>query len=85
MGVSSFPNCDPSFSLCAAFAEILGDLAFNPLMQGILFQANYFRDPLLLNSTGYQTYSQLAQATMKPAAQLEYSTLLLDEATASCS
>jgi len=61
MGVSSFPNCDPSFSLCAAFAEILGDLAFNPLMQGILFQANYFRDPLLLNSTGYQTYSQLAQ------------------------
>ena len=41
MGVSSFPQCDPegaAGALCDAIAELLGDLAYNPLVQAILFQ-----------------------------------------------
>ena len=37
------------------------DLAYNSLVQSILFQANYFRDPEKLNDTGYKQNSQLAQ------------------------
>ena len=31
--------------------QVLGALAYNPIVQGILFQANYFRDPTKVNST----------------------------------
>ena len=64
MGVASFPQCDPKGlfgPVCDILAEITGDLAYNSLVQSILFQANYYRDPMLLKSTGYLTYSQLAQ------------------------
>jgi len=64
-GVAAFPQCSPSMpglgKLCLALNEVLGDLAYNSLVQSILFQANYFRDPEKLNDTGYKQNSQLAQ------------------------
>jgi len=47
--------------ICKVFAEVLGDLAYNSLVQSILFQANYFRDPTKLRSQGYLRHSQLAR------------------------
>ena len=47
MGVSGFPQCNPDGKLlgpiCRPVAGVLGDLAYNKLVQGILFQADYFR------------------------------------------
>ena len=64
-GVGAFPNCAPDAKLiggiCAGLTEILGDLAYNSFVQGILFQANYFRDPSKTDSDKYKKYSQLAQ------------------------
>ena len=64
-GVAGFPQCNPSGKLlgpvCRALSAIIGDLAYNPLVQGILFQADYFRHPAHVNSTWYKKYSQLAQ------------------------
>ena len=63
-GVAGFPQCNPSGKLlgpvCRALSAIIGDLAYNPLVQGILFQADYFRHPAHVNSTWYKKYSQLA-------------------------
>ena len=63
-GVAAFPQCSPWIPVlgkaCLAFNEVLGDLAYNALVQSVLFQANYFRDPEKLNSTGYREHSQLA-------------------------
>ena len=41
--------------------QVLGALAYNPLSQGILFQADYFRDPSRVNASSYLKHSQLAQ------------------------
>merc|ERR1711934_257922 len=64
-GVGAFPMCAPSWPVvglvCGALTEVLGLLAYNPLSQGILFQADYFRDPSKINSTAYLKNSQLAQ------------------------
>jgi len=60
-GVAAFPQCPDSIVLCQKLTALLGSLAYNPLVQGILFQSNYFRDPALTNSTQYRTYSQIAQ------------------------
>ena len=64
-GVAAFPQCSPQTpvigGLCAKLSEVLATLAYNSLVQSILFQANYFRDPDRLNSSAYQQYSQLAQ------------------------
>jgi len=61
MGTSSFPQCNPDGSkLCTDLAELLGDLAYNELVQNILFQANYFRDPQLESSSAYLRTSQIA-------------------------
>ena len=63
-GVGAFPHCSPSTpiigSVCETLTEVLGDLAYNELVQSILFQANYFRDPEKLNATAYLQHSQLA-------------------------
>jgi len=65
MGVGAFPGCfqqgKPLGLLCKAFAEVLGDLAYNPLVQGILYQANYFRDASKASGPGYKAHSQIAQ------------------------
>jgi len=44
-GVGSFPGCPVERMFCRAFAEFLGALAYKPLIQDHLAQANYFRDP----------------------------------------
>ena len=44
-GVSAFPQCNPSSSLCKGITEFLGDIAYNTIVQNILAQSNYFRDP----------------------------------------
>jgi palmitoyl-protein thioesterase len=65
MGVAAFPGCfqqgKPLGLLCKAFSEVLGDLAYNPLVQGILYQANYFRDATKAHGAGYKAFSQIAQ------------------------
>jgi len=63
-GVGAFPQCSPSIpvvgGVCKVFTEVLGDLAYNGLVQSILFQANYFRDPTKVHSSAYKRHSQLA-------------------------
>ena len=61
-GVGAFPNCNPEdHKVCAGLTEVLGDLAYNEFVQGILFQANYFRDPSKTASASYKKHSQIAQ------------------------
>jgi len=63
-GVGAFPQCSPKFpvvgGICKALTEVLGLLAYNPISQGILFQADYFRDPSKVNTSAYLKHSQLA-------------------------
>ena len=63
-GVAGFPQCNPASGLlgpvCRIIAGLCGDLAFNSLVQGILFQADYFRRPGSL-SDSFKKHSQLAQ------------------------
>jgi palmitoyl-protein thioesterase len=65
MGVAAFPSCfeqgKPLGLMCKALAEVLGDLAYLELAQGILFQADYYRDPTKVTGKAYLTNSQLAQ------------------------
>jgi len=65
-GVAAFPQCSPATpvigGMCATLTEALGKLAYLPLIQEHLFQANYFRDPThVANDTQYKQYAQLAQ------------------------
>merc|ERR1711957_1133590 len=57
MGVSAFPSCfkqGKSLGLvCKALAEVLGDLAYSKLVQGILFQADYYRHNVGPKATRY--------------------------------
>jgi len=65
MGVQAFPGCFTQEKklglICKAFKEVLGDLAYNPLVQNVLYQANYFRDSSKASGPGYLKYSQIAQ------------------------
>jgi palmitoyl-protein thioesterase len=63
-GVAGFPNCNPSknrtlSSICDILASCL-DLAYTQAIQNHLFQADYYRDPRKLDSSGYKKYSQIA-------------------------
>lgn len=64
MGVSAFPGCfsqeKPLGTVCKALAETLGDLAYSSVIQGILFQADYFRHNVGPDATRYLKNSQLA-------------------------
>lgn len=63
MGVAGFPNCNPSGLLpgiCDTIAKLCGDLAYSPIVQKHLFQADYFRDPNRINTTQYLENSQIA-------------------------
>jgi palmitoyl-protein thioesterase len=64
-GVGAFPQCTPTTpvigSICEVLTSVLGDLAYNQLVQSILFQAGYFRDPSKVNTTDYKKFSTLAQ------------------------
>jgi palmitoyl-protein thioesterase len=63
--VAAFPQCSPATPIiggvCAELTEVLGSLAYHPIVQNHLFQAGYFRDPTHLNRTDYIQNSQLAQ------------------------
>lgn len=63
-GVGAFPQCNPQWPaigpVCKALTEVLGVAAYNELSQGILFQADYFRDPSRVNASAYLAHSQLA-------------------------
>lgn len=65
MGVGAFPSCfdqgKPLGLLCKALAETLSTFADTGLVQGILFQADYFRDPTKASSKGYLSNSQIAK------------------------
>jgi palmitoyl-protein thioesterase len=65
MGVAAFPQCfeqgKPLGLICKALAEVLGDFAYSGLVQGILFQADYYRDPAKTTGQGYLKNSQIAQ------------------------
>ena len=64
-GVGAFPDCSPQGKViggvCQALTEVLSSLAYNSFVQGLLFQADYFRDPSKTDSDSYKKYSQLAQ------------------------
>jgi palmitoyl-protein thioesterase len=63
-GVAGFPNCNPSGLLgpvCKPLARLCGDASYTELTQGLLFQIDYFRDPMRVNSDAYKKTSQLAQ------------------------
>ena len=63
-GVAAWPQCSPAGKLigpvCRALAEVLGDLAYLKMVQDVLFQANYYRDPLRLKDEAYLANSRLA-------------------------
>ena len=64
VGVAGFPKCDPSGLLgpvCKPIERLCGDLAYTETTQGLLFQADYFRDPFRVNTSAYRTYSEIAQ------------------------
>merc|ERR1712217_320767 len=56
-----FSQGKPLGLICKALAEVLGDLAYNSLVQDILIQADYYRDPVKATGQGYLKNSQLAQ------------------------
>jgi palmitoyl-protein thioesterase len=63
-GVAACPQCNPSGILspiCDVVAEVLGDLAYLEIVQDILFQADYYRDPMKVNTDQFKKNSQLAQ------------------------
>jgi len=46
-GVAGFPQCPYDWFICHLFDEyLIGSLVYTRAAQGILAQANYFRDPL---------------------------------------
>lgn len=65
VGVASFPKCDPSGPLgtvCKFLDQyVVGPLAYTKFVQGLLFQADYFRDPKQVNTSAYKANSALAQ------------------------
>lgn len=63
-GVAGFPRCDPSGLLgpvCKPLEELVGDIAYTSATQALLFQIDYFRDPMRVATDAYKTFSQLAQ------------------------
>jgi len=65
MGVQAFPQCFTQEKklglLCRTFAEVLGDLAYNPLVQNVLYQANYYREQHKVGGKAYLKNSAIAQ------------------------
>jgi len=61
-GVAGFPNCNPKGLLgpvCKQLAKLAGGGA--ELLQGELFQADYFRDPTRVGTDRYKKNVQIAQ------------------------
>jgi len=63
-GVAGFPNCNPDGLLgpvCRELSHLCGDLSYTKTTQDLLFQINYFRDPMRVNTDAYKKYSQIAE------------------------
>eukprot|EP00442_Polarella_glacialis_P048141 CAMPEP_0115061470 /NCGR_PEP_ID=MMETSP0227-20121206/8024_1 /TAXON_ID=89957 /ORGANISM="Polarella glacialis, Strain CCMP 1383" /LENGTH=360 /DNA_ID=CAMNT_0002446773 /DNA_START=43 /DNA_END=1125 /DNA_ORIENTATION=- len=64
MGVSALPSCfeqeKPLGLICKSIAEVLGNLAYLPIAQRLLFQADYYRAPKKVSGEAYLRHSQLA-------------------------
>jgi len=65
VGVASFPKCNPS-GLLGPVCKFIDRFAAGPIgntefMQNHIFQADYFRDPKLVNTSEYKANNQLAQ------------------------
>eukprot|EP00325_Prymnesiales_sp_UTEX-LB-985_P006524 CAMPEP_0174696940 /NCGR_PEP_ID=MMETSP1094-20130205/2938_1 /TAXON_ID=156173 /ORGANISM="Chrysochromulina brevifilum, Strain UTEX LB 985" /LENGTH=295 /DNA_ID=CAMNT_0015893815 /DNA_START=29 /DNA_END=916 /DNA_ORIENTATION=- len=63
-GVAGFPNCDPEGLLglvCRPLAKLCGDLSYTSLTQNLLFQIDYFRDPMRVGTEAYKAHSQIAE------------------------
>mgnify|MGYP002212807331 CR=1 FL=1 len=63
-GVAGFPNCNPDGLLgpvCKELSHLCGDASYTKLTQSLLFQINYYRDPMRVNTDAYKKYSELAQ------------------------
>jgi len=63
-GVAGFPNCDPDGLLgpvCKQISHLCGDLAYSELTQKLLFQVDYFRDPMRVTTDAYKQHSQIAE------------------------
>lgn len=63
-GVAGFPRCNPDGLLgpvCKPLEELVGDIAYTLATQSLLFQLDYFRDPIRVSTTAYKTFSQIAQ------------------------
>mmetsp|Transcript_11590 Transcript_11590/g.31021 ORF Transcript_11590/g.31021 Transcript_11590/m.31021 type:complete len:362 (+) Transcript_11590:72-1157(+) len=64
MGVAAYPNCfeqgRPLGLLCKALAEVLGDLAYLPAIQDVLFPADYYRAATKVGTESYFKNSQLS-------------------------
>ena len=63
VGVAAFPHCDPTGLMgpvCRLVASLAGDAAYTSLTQGLLFQIDYYRDPLRVTSDAYKAHSELA-------------------------
>ena len=46
--------------VCRLVASLAGDAAYTALTQGLLFQIDYYRDPLRVTSDAYKAHSELA-------------------------
>eukprot|EP01059_Diplonema_ambulator_P027495 TRINITY_DN456_c0_g2_i1.p1 TRINITY_DN456_c0_g2~~TRINITY_DN456_c0_g2_i1.p1 ORF type:complete len:330 (+),score=81.96 TRINITY_DN456_c0_g2_i1:47-991(+) len=64
MGVSGFPECNPAHRffgpVCDILDDVLGEAAYFEETQDLLFQANYYRDPMRFGDHQYRKNSQIA-------------------------
>jgi len=63
-GVAGFPNCNPDGLLgpvCKQLSHLCGDVSYTAVTQDLLFQIDYFRDPMRVDTDAYKKHSQLAQ------------------------
>jgi len=63
-GVAGFPNCNPDGVLgpvCKDLSHLCGDVSYTKETQGLLFQIDYYRDPMRVSSDAYKNNSELAQ------------------------
>ncbi|KAL1528540.1 hypothetical protein AB1Y20_009883 [Prymnesium parvum] len=63
-GVAGFPHCDPDGLLgpvCKQISHLCGDLAYTKLTQQLLFQIDFYRDPMRVHTDSYKQNSQIGE------------------------
>lgn len=75
-GVASLPGCfsqgHPLGLVCGAVNEILGDIAYDSVIQSFAFPANDYRDPMRTGTSEYLQNSQLADLNNENAVNRTY-------------